>query len=145
MQLLVKGRPKHTVTSELHEYATAKFGRLSRFLPDESTVEVVLIDERGPKAGVDKSIHVTITRPGEKEPLHIEEISPDFRASIDVAQDRAERLVRKIKERSQALHRRMLHRSQAIVTTTARQTAAIPGWIWKTIRRQLERRGERGG
>jgi len=141
MQLLLKGRPNEVLTSELESYARDKFSRLEKFLPDPATVEVVLSDERGVKGGVDKAVRVTITEPHQKNPLHIEEISEDFRSSIDLARERAERMVLKVRERRIDFHRRILGRSQRILSETARQTAAIPGWVWKTVRRQLSRRG----
>lgn len=141
MQMLLKGKPKHTLTSELEAYAREKFLRLTKHLPEAATVEVVLVDERGQKGGVDKVIRVTIVHPHERNPIHIEEVTSDFRSSIDLAQDRAERTVRKLKERNTDIHRRILGRTQRILSATAQQTAAIPGWVWRVIRRQLSRRG----
>jgi ribosomal subunit interface protein len=141
MQLILKGKPRGTLTPELETYAREKFLRLDKHLPLASTVEVVFYDERGQKGGVDKGVRVTITHPKEKNPIHIEEITEDFRSSVDLAQDRTERTVRKMKEKSFDFHRRVLGRSQQILSDTARQTSAIPAWMWKTVRRQLSRRG----
>ena|GEM_PF-3011360 len=141
MKLLLAGKPKHTLTPELETYAREKFGRLALHIPEATTVEVVLADERGQKGGVDKVVRVTIAHPHEKSPIHIEEITADFRSSIDLAQDRTERWVRKLKERKTDFHKRVLGRSQQILADTARQTVSIPSWVWRAIRRQLARRG----
>lgn len=141
MQLLLKGRPKTALTPELEAYAREKFSRLAKFLPDPATVEVVLADERGVKGGIDRAVRVTITKPHEKHPIHLEEITADFRTSIDLVAARTSRTLRKIREKRIDFHRRILGRSQRILSETARQTAAIPGWVWKTVRRQLLRRG----
>lgn len=141
MRLIIQGKPKHTLTAEIEAYARRKLSKLDIYLPQASTVEVALIDERGKKGGVDRKVNVTIIRPGEKDPIHLEEISDDFRVSIDLIKDRAERTLREIKEKKIAIHRRMIGKSQEALATMARQTATIPTWIWKTIRRQLSRRG----
>jgi len=108
MQLLIQGKPKHTLTPDLETYAREKFSKLGKYLPIASVVEVALIDERGQKGGVDKAVHITITRPRERDPIHLEEISDDFRASIDLLQGRTERTLREIKEKRIALHRRVI-------------------------------------
>ena len=139
--LIVKAKPSHTLTPELESYAREKFARLAKFLPDPTTVEVVLSDERGPKGGNDKVTKVTIIRPREKNPIHLEEVSSDFRSSIDLARDRAERTVRKIRDKKRDFHHRVLGQTQRLFAETARQTAGIPGSIWRTIRKQLAKRG----
>src|SRR3990172_4863507 len=139
MQLIIQGKPKHTLTSEIESYAREKFSKLEKYLPVASTVELALINERGQKVGIDCAAHITITRPHEKDPVHLEEITDDFRASIDILQGRTERTLREIKEKKIALHRRMIGTSREVLAATARQTAAIPGWIWRAVRRQLSR------
>lgn len=141
MQLIIQGKPKHTLTTEIKAYAREKFSRLGKYLPAAATVEVVLIDERGQKGGVDRAVNINIVRPGEKDPIHLEQISDDFRTSIDLLEKRTVRTLRETKERKIALHRRVIGKSQEVFAATARQTAAIPGWIWRTVRRQLSRRG----
>jgi ribosomal subunit interface protein len=141
MKLLIKGRPRHALTDELEAYTRKKFLRLEKHLPSVATVEVMLSDERGPKGGVDKAVRVTVIHPHNKSPIHLEEVTADFRASVDLAQDRAERMIKKMKEKSIDFHRRILGRTERILSDTARQTASIPGRVWQTIRRQLSRRG----
>ncbi len=71
----------------------AALGRFSRRLP---VITVRLIDENGPKGGVDKRCHVAVSMPPTSE-MVIEEKHTDLYTAIDFAADRAARAVTRAK------------------------------------------------
>jgi ribosomal subunit interface protein len=82
-------------------------GRLSRRLP---LVTVRLIDDNGPRRGVDKRCHVTMSMPPSTS-ISVEESLADLYAAVDGAADRASRAVtrelgRRRAKRSLAAERR---------------------------------------
>lgn len=131
MRLIIKGRRKLVIPPDVFSYAEEKLRKLSKFFPDATTIEVTLSDERGPKSGVDKAVQAIVTAPGLKGPEHIEEMTEDFRSSIDLAQERLQKIGLKYKE---------MHRSHQkfptkyFVERIWQPTASIPSWIWRRIR-----------
>lgn len=99
MKLLIKGR-HFKLTSDLENYADEKFSKLEKLIKDEAAViDVVLSDRGGSKGGNDKGVDVTAILPGEKNPFHITQNSPDFRASVDLAFERVEKHILRYKEK----------------------------------------------
>lgn len=133
MRLIIKGRRKLVIPPDVFSYAEEKLRKLSKFFPDATTIEVTLSDERGPKSGVDKAVQAIVTAPGLKGPEHIEEMTEDFRSSIDLAQERLQKIGLKYKE---------MHRSHQkfptkyFVERIWQPTTGIPSWIWQKIQSQ---------
>lgn len=98
MQIIVKGKNIH-LNDDLRDYATEKFLKYEPQLEEPTVCEVVLSDELGTKGGIDKSVHVTATLPGVKNPLHVEAQTSDFFGSIDLVQEKFEREILKYKEK----------------------------------------------
>lgn len=65
---------------------------------EPATLEIVLSNFMGPK-GNDQSVCLTATLPGLKNPIHIEEVTNDFKGSIDLIEERFETQVSKYKEK----------------------------------------------
>lgn len=68
---------------------------LGRFESAINTVAVTLADTNGPRGGVDKQCRLRIDLAGDKQPLIAEATEEELKAAIDVASDRASRLIAK--------------------------------------------------
>lgn len=84
-------------------------GRFSRRL---TQVSAKLIDENGPRGGVDKRclLEVNVAR---QEPLLVEAQHADLYAAIDIAADRAFRLVARLVERQRVRRQRASQHREA--------------------------------
>lgn len=71
---------------------------LGRFSRRVTLVSAKLIDENGPRGGVDKRCQLEVTVP-RQEKLLVDEQHADLYAGIDVAAERASRLVARLVER----------------------------------------------
>lgn len=101
MKLLIESR-HFKLNSFLEDYAREKFSKFEKLLANPAAViEVMLSDRGGPKGGTDKGVDVTAILPGQKEPFHVTQNSPDFRLSIDLAQEKLEKHILKYKEQTQ--------------------------------------------
>ena len=100
MNLIIKGRKGLKVPVELQRYIENRFQKFEPRLKEPAIVEIMLADVRGPQGGIDKVVHLTATLPGLKKPQQIEEISEDFRQSIDLVHSRFAKFVRRWKEKS---------------------------------------------
>jgi ribosomal subunit interface protein len=91
MRIEVRGnvRLTHAIEQYVERRVQAALGRFSRRIP---TVTVRLLDENGPKHGVDKRCQLTIAMPPATS-LLVEEHHADLYTAIDLASDRASRLV----------------------------------------------------
>ncbi len=91
MQINVKGH-RVEVTNALHEYAVAKFERVTRVFDQLHDVSVVL--------GVEKLLHkAEVTMQLSGKTLHADATAPDMYAAIDVLVDKVETQLRKHKEK----------------------------------------------
>ena len=97
MKIIISGK-QFQVDENLRSYINERFLKFTKFVQEPATIEVILSDEMGAKSGVDKSIKVTITLPELKNPIHIEEVTSDFKGSIDVIEERLEKHLLKYKE-----------------------------------------------
>lgn len=98
MRIIIKGK-NFKLNEDLKNYAFEKISKFTEIAEDPSICEVVLSDELGPKGGIDKSVHITLTLPGEKNAIHVEEMTSDFFGSLDLAQEKLEREIEKYKEK----------------------------------------------
>lgn len=98
MRIIIKSK-NIKLNDDLKNYAFEKVSKYSEIIEDPAVCEVVLSDELGPKGGVDKSVHITLTLPGEKNAIHIEEVTSDFFGTIDLAQEKLEHQILKYKEK----------------------------------------------
>lgn len=98
MRIIVKGK-NIKLNDDLKNYAFEKVSKYSEIIEDPAVCEVVLSDELGPKGGIDKSVHITLTLPGEKNAIHVEAQTDDFFGSLDLAQEKLEQQVIKYKEK----------------------------------------------
>jgi putative sigma-54 modulation protein len=70
---------------------------------DAASMTVHLVDDNGPKGGIDKEVRVTVRLP-EQGTLHVSQRGDDLYAAICIARDRVETATRR------ALSRRASHR-----------------------------------
>jgi ribosome-associated translation inhibitor RaiA len=131
MRLIIKGRRKFVIPQDLFAYAEEKFQKLEKFFPDPSTLEVNISDELGTKSGLDKQVQVILTAPGLKRPEHIEEMTEDFRASIDLTEERLKKLGQKYKDMHLSHPRSP---TKYFVEKIWQPTTSIPASIWRRIR-----------
>ncbi len=97
MKILISGK-QFKVDDNLRGYINERFLKFTKFVKEPATLEMVLSDEMGPKGGIDKLVRVTITLPELKNSIHIEEITSDFKGSIDLIEERVEKHLLKYKE-----------------------------------------------
>lgn len=96
MNLILSGRGIQ-VDDRLRGYATEKLSRLDRFFDEITDTEVELSHERNPRVANPNRVEVTVKTPRDTLRAHGE--SDDFRAAIDMAVDKLEVQVRKLKDR----------------------------------------------
>lgn len=110
MKLLIHGK-NLKVPSVVEDYAREKVLKLKKFIKEPATVEVVFEDVRGGlKAGRDKLVRITAILPGERNPIHVEELSDDFAISIDGAEQRLRNVLERYHEKSRGLFRHLWRR-----------------------------------
>lgn len=99
MKIIVQGKQGLKIDDSLVFYATEKVRKYEKIVAEPTICEIVLADEFGKKDGNDKSVHITLTIPQEKNPLHVEAVSSDFMGSLDLAQEKLEREIIRWKDR----------------------------------------------
>ena len=87
------------LNDDLKSYAEEKILKFVNMIEEPATCEIVLSNEFGPKGGEDKLVRITMSLPGEKNPIHVESQTDDFFGSIDLAQEKLEREIIKYKEK----------------------------------------------
>jgi ribosomal subunit interface protein len=95
-----------SLTDALSTYTERAIDKaLGRFYERLTQVSAKLVDENGPRGGVDKrcQLEVVVAR---QEPLLVEAQHADLYAAIDVAADRASRLVARLIERTRVRRQR---------------------------------------
>lgn len=98
MRLQIKGR-NISVKDEIEEYAEEKLGKLERFLPDTTQVELELSVEKNPSIANNQVAEATIWTKGPI--LRARESSTDMKAAIDLMSDKLERQVKRYKDKRQ--------------------------------------------
>ena len=96
MRIIVHGK-QFKVDDNLRNYINERFLKFAKFVKEPATIEIVLSNFMGPK-GNDQAVYVTATLPGLKNPIHIEEVTNDFKGSIDLVEERLEKALLKYKE-----------------------------------------------
>ena len=96
MHIIISGK-QFKVDDNLRNYINERFLKFARYVKEPTTLEIVLSNFMGPK-GNDQAVCVTATLPGLKNPIHIEEVTNDFKGSIDVIEERLEKVLRRYKE-----------------------------------------------
>lgn len=86
------------LNDDLKTYAREKILKYEGQILEPAVCDIVLSNEFGPKGGIDKSVHITLTLPGEKNAIHVETRTDDFFGSIDLAQEKLEQQILKYKE-----------------------------------------------
>lgn len=114
MKLILSGRGVD-LDERLRSYATEKLARAERFFDRIIKMEVELRHERNPRVKSPDRVEVTVKTPLQTVRVHGE--GSDHFAAIDVAADRLEMQMRKVKERLKDRHN---HHS------SARTAAAVP-------------------
>lgn len=105
MNINISGR-NVDLNDELKSYAEEKVLKYVDMILEPAVCDIVLSNEFGPKGGEDKMVRITLTLPGEKNPLHVEAISEDFFGTIDLAQEKLEKEILKYKEKTKIGPRR---------------------------------------
>lgn len=85
------------LSEDLKSYAQEKILKFAPLVLEPAICDIVLTDEYGPKGGKDKSVHLTLTLPGEKNSIHLEVLTDDFFGSIDLIQEKLDRELEKYK------------------------------------------------
>ena len=96
MRLQIKGR-NLSVKPDIEEYAHEKLGKLERFLPDTTQVELELSVEKNRSIAENQVAEATIWTKGPI--LRARESSTDMRAAIDLMSDKLERQVKRYKDK----------------------------------------------
>lgn len=96
MKIIISGK-QFKVDQNLKNYINERFLKFARYVKEPATLEVLLSDFMGPK-GNDQAVCVTMTLPEKKNPIHIEEVTSDFKGSIDVIEERLEKVLEKYKD-----------------------------------------------
>jgi len=96
MKIIIQGK-QFKVDDNLRNYINERFLKFVRYVKEPATLEIVLSNFMGPK-GNDQAVCVTMTLPGLKDPIHIEEVTNDFMGSIDVIEERLEKVLKRYKE-----------------------------------------------
>jgi putative sigma-54 modulation protein len=97
MQINISGK-QVKVDDNLRGYIEERLRKFEKMVLEPAIVDVVLSNLRGSKGGVDKAIHVTVTLPDIKNPIHLEETTDDYKGSIDLIEERLETQIMKYKE-----------------------------------------------
>jgi putative sigma-54 modulation protein len=114
MRIEVRGNVR--LTNAIEQYVERRLqAALDRFSKRIPAVTVRLLDENGPKHGVDKRCHLTIAMPPATS-LVVDEHEADLYRAIDLAADRASRLV------TRELGRRRAKRTRAAEIRLAEKT-----------------------
>jgi len=96
MKIIISGK-QFKVDDNLRNYISERFLKFARYVKEPATMEIVLSNFMGPK-GNDQAVCVTATLPELKNPIHIEEVTNDFKGSIDLIEERLEKVLRRYKE-----------------------------------------------
>src|SRR5437879_5978657 len=96
MNLILSGRGVD-LDDGLRGYATEKLTRVERFFDRIIKMEVHLDHEKNPRVKTPDRVEITVSTPGGTLRVHGEGI--DHRAAIDVAADRLEAQVKRVKDR----------------------------------------------
>lgn len=90
---------RHTaIDNQLKLYCEERLQKLERYIEEPTIIEVRFEDVRGgQKAGKDNLVCITVTKPHQKNPFHIQKTTSDYRSSFDIARDHLERHLRRHK------------------------------------------------
>jgi len=94
VKIIISGK-QFKVDDNLRNYINERFLKFTKFVLEPATLEVVLSDTMGPKGGIDQAVSVTMTLPEMKNKIHIEEVTSDFKGSIDLIEERLEKQLKK--------------------------------------------------
>lgn len=132
MKIIIKGHKQLNLNPNLRSYIEEKIRKYEPLVKEPAVCEVVLLDIRGPKGGVDKVVKITLTLPEMKKPLFVSERTSDFFGSIDLAQERLEQQILKYKERVKIGSR---FPTKYWLAKTFETGASGSRWLWRKIRR----------
>ncbi len=96
MEVTVNGR-NTTVSEPLRQITVEKIGRLDRFLKDMDRADVLFWEEKNPRIG-DKE-YCEVTMEGHGHHVRCKVSAPDSFTAVDIAVDKLERQLRKLKTR----------------------------------------------
>lgn len=96
MRIIISGK-QFKVDENLQNYINERFLKFARLVKEPATLEIVLSNFMGPK-GNDQAVCVTATLPELRNPIHIEEVTNDFKGSIDLIEERLEKVLERYKE-----------------------------------------------
>ena len=99
MKVIIKTLKGLEIDQTIKDYAQEKVLKYEPMTEEPAVCEVAFSDELGPKGGVDKSVRITMTLPGEKNPIHVEALATDFMGAVDLAQEKLEQEVTRYKEK----------------------------------------------
>ncbi len=86
------------LNDDLKSYTEEKVLKFVDLIEEPASCNIFLSNEFGPKGGEDKLVRLTLSLPGEKNPIHVEAQTDDFFGSIDLAQEKLEQQILKYKE-----------------------------------------------
>ncbi len=105
MQVSVSGRHT-TVPAKLRSRAEEKIGRLDRLLPGMERADVHFWEEKNPRVGSENREYCEVTMEGHGHHIRTKVHGPDGFTAIDIAVDKLERQLRKLKTKLQKHNRR---------------------------------------
>jgi len=97
MRIIISGK-QFKVDENLRNYINERFLKFAKFVKEPTILEIVLSNFMGTK-GNDQAVCVTVTLPGLKKPINVEEVTADFKGSIDLVEERLEKALLKYKEK----------------------------------------------
>ncbi|HEY8202194.1 MAG TPA: ribosome-associated translation inhibitor RaiA, partial [Actinomycetota bacterium] len=120
MDITVRRREGH-VSERLKEFAANKLGRLPRFMPTITSVDVELYEDGSPKATGAHVAELTVLTSGPV--FRSKGSASDPRASIDMAAERLERQLKEFKRRRSGRPAHTSSRSKAFSADTSSEGA----------------------
>ncbi|KKQ74368.1 MAG: hypothetical protein US94_C0006G0003 [Berkelbacteria bacterium GW2011_GWB1_38_5] len=100
MKIIIRGKNNYKVDQNLYSYIQEKIERLDKFVKEPVVCEVTLSEKsQGPKRGLDKDVHISLTMAESKNPIFSHARTNEFMASIDIAYKKIEHELQNIKEK----------------------------------------------
>lgn len=113
---------EHKLNRSIREHALQLFRKLERFLPDEaSRVDLRLEHLHSARKGQTHYVHIAVAIPREPRTFHAEVVANDFRTGLDRLYVKAEKHLRRRRERRIQRHR------------SGERKAKIAEWVHNTL------------
>ncbi len=87
MKILIKAK-NFELDENLRSYLEEKLRKYEKVVQEPAVCEVRLEEKGGAKKGIDKLVHLYLTLPKMKNPIHLMEQTDDWFGSIDLIEDK---------------------------------------------------------